>query len=154
MLRLGSQGMGSHVEIEFAVNLQVEKDKPKEFALLPAVKPTIRAAYLIWRNPLMVAGRGTFIDAMLTKLGVVNVFGHLHRYPQIGPDVLAKSNADLLLLSSEPYPFNKTHIAAFRSVLPGAAISLVDARPFSWYGSRTIFTPAYFEKLRRMLKIS
>ncbi|MBV6421959.1 MAG: hypothetical protein DAHOPDDO_03247 [Ignavibacteriaceae bacterium] len=34
LLGLGSWGMGSTVEIEFAVNLNVQPDKPKEFAML------------------------------------------------------------------------------------------------------------------------
>ena len=34
LLGLGTWGMGSQVEIEFAVNLDVPKDKPKEFAML------------------------------------------------------------------------------------------------------------------------
>lgn len=34
LLELGTWGMGSPVEIEFAVNLKVEKGKPKEFAML------------------------------------------------------------------------------------------------------------------------
>ncbi len=34
LLSLGSWGMGSQVEIEFAVNLSVPPDKPKEFAML------------------------------------------------------------------------------------------------------------------------
>ncbi len=34
LLGLGSWGMGSPVEIEFAVNLQIQKGKPKEFAML------------------------------------------------------------------------------------------------------------------------
>jgi len=34
LLGLGTWGMGSQIEIEFAVNLDVPKDKPKEFAML------------------------------------------------------------------------------------------------------------------------
>jgi hypothetical protein len=35
--------------------------------------------------------------------------------------------------------------------LPGTRVELVDAMPFSWYGSRLLQAPGYFSRLRERL---
>jgi hypothetical protein len=40
ILEMGTWGMGTHVEVEFAANMNVEADKPKEFALLQ-IRPLV-----------------------------------------------------------------------------------------------------------------
>jgi len=106
----------------------------------------LRVAYLIWRKPYMLAGRGTFIDSMLQTCGLNNVTEG-GRYPEIDADALVAANPDLVFLSSEPYPFAKKHIEEFRALLPNANIVLVDGEMFSWYGSRLLYAPAYFKLL-------
>ena len=96
----------------------------------------------------MVAGGGTFIDEMLKLGGMTNVFASLERYPEVGMDTLKASDAEVILLSSEPYPFREKHLAAFREDLPDKKIILVDAMPFSWYGSQLLRTAAYLRELR------
>jgi hypothetical protein len=51
------------------------------------------------------------------------------------------------LLSSEPYPFKQKHMDEIRGILPNAIIKLVDGEMFSWYGSRLLHAPQYFEGL-------
>jgi len=112
-----------------------------------AIEPSnFRIAYLIWRKPYMVAGKGTFIDSMLQKCGLVNVFEQ-SRYPEIDEETLADANPDVVFLSSEPYPFKEKHITEFKKILPSALIKVVDGELFSWYGSRLLHAPAYFKKL-------
>lgn len=113
-----------------------------------------RAAYFIWRKPYMVAAGGTFIHDMMQRAGFENVFGHLQRYPEIGLDALVDAAPEVILLSSEPYPFAEKHMAAFREVCPQARIQIVDGEMFSWYGSRLLRAPAYFHQLQEMLKIA
>jgi len=103
-------------------------------------------AYFIWRKPYMVAGKGTFIDDMLQRCGLQNVFD-ITRYPEITNEMLIGANPELVLLSSEPYPFKQKHIDEFRALLPNAKIQLVDGEMFSWYGSRLLEAPGYFEGL-------
>ena len=109
---------------------------------------TPRTAYLIWRNPWMVAGGDTFIQDMLRRCGCTNLFEHLDRYPSINLRSLADAGCGQVLLSSEPYPFREQHIQEIRAVLPDAKIRLVDGELFSWYGSRLLEAPAYFQRLR------
>jgi ABC-type Fe3+-hydroxamate transport system substrate-binding protein len=107
------------------------------------------AAYLIWRTaePLsfMAAGNDTFIHDMLQRCGLANHFANRPRYPAVTPNDLAA--CDLILLSSEPYPFRDRHITELRALTPHAAIRLVDGEMFSWYGSRLLHAPAYFRQL-------
>lgn len=111
----------------------------------------LKVAYLIWRKPYIVAGKGTFIDDMLQKCGLINVF-NIQRYPEVTSDQLMNLNPDVILLSSEPYPFKEKHLAEFKSLLPNATVKLVDGELFSWYGSRLLHAPAYFKSLLGDLK--
>jgi ABC-type Fe3+-hydroxamate transport system substrate-binding protein len=102
-----------------------------------------KAAYLIWRNPWMVAGQQTFINDMLRRCGLANIFDG--RYPTI--DLAQLKDCQLVLLSSEPYPFKQQHIEEIRAFCPNADIKLVDGEMFSWYGSRLLHAPAYFRSI-------
>jgi ABC-type Fe3+-hydroxamate transport system substrate-binding protein len=104
-----------------------------------------QTGYLIWRNPYMTVGSDTFIHDMLARCGLKNGFGHSTRYPAI--DTWQLSQCDLLLLSSEPFPFQQKHIDELQPQLPNTKIMLVDGEMFSWYGSRLLHAPAYFASL-------
>lgn len=135
-------------DVAQAVAGRVETD----FAGLPAIAgASPRVAYLIWRKPYMVAGSGTFIDDMLRRAGFENVFAALARYPEISLAQLAEARPDVLLLSSEPYPFAEKHFPALREVCPEAQIQLVDGEMFSWYGSRLLHAPAHFADVRQKI---
>ena len=123
-----------------------------QFDALTFPQSNLRAAYFIWRKPYMAAGKGTFIDAMLQKCGLTNAF-ETERYPEIDAAALIKANPDVVLLSSEPYPFKEKHIAEFRAMLPSAIIKVVDGEMFSWYGSRLLLAPGYFEEVVKELCI-
>ncbi|GAA4313536.1 helical backbone metal receptor [Mucilaginibacter gynuensis] len=109
-----------------------------------------RALYLIWRNPYMAAGQHTFIDSLLPYCGLMNAVDE-SRYPEITAAKLKNINPDVILLSSEPYPFREKHIAELQTLLPLANIILVDGEVFSWYGSRLLHAPAYFKQLNEAL---
>ena len=126
---------------------------------LQKVKFKPRTGYLIWKDPYITVGGDTFINAMLHACGMKNAFGHLKRYPEIQITQLQEAGAsgselcELLLLSSEPYPFSQKHIDELQMHLPKTSIELVDGEMFSWYGSRLIRAPAYFEQLISKLMI-
>lgn len=105
----------------------------------------LRTAYLIWRDPYMSVGGDTFIHDMLMRGGFNNIFGHNKRYPEVSVDEL--KHAELLLLSSEPFPFTQKHIDELQPQLPGVKIVLADGEMFSWYGSRLLEAPAYIKNL-------
>lgn len=119
------------------------------------IKPTLnhlRVAYLIWKNPYMAAGHSTFIHHILELTGMKNVFEHLPRYPQFSIEALQLLSPDVILLSSEPFPFSDKHISDFRLCFPDTQIALVDGEMFSWYGSRLQFTSQYLAHLADILQ--
>src|SRR5580658_5624059 len=101
-------------------------------ALAPKSSLPIRTAYFIWRKPWMTAGGDTFIHDMLQRCGFINLFAAQSRYPTIDPATLTTS--DLVLLSSEPYPFRDKHRKEIQTLLPNAIVRPVDGELFSWYG--------------------
>lgn len=118
--------------------------------LIPS-KRQKRVAYLIWRNPYMAAGGNTFINDMLQRCGLINIFKNHKRYPKIYNNDLIKNNPELVFLSSEPYPFKDKHINELKFILPHSKIHLVDGELFSWYGNRLLHAPLYFSKLMNVI---
>jgi len=108
----------------------------------------LKAAYFIWRNPWMIAASGTFINELMKVAGFENVFSHKTRYPEVTLEELEMAKPEVILLSSEPYPFKEKHIQEIREHCQGAVVKLVDGELFSWYGSRMLEAVPYFGKLQ------
>lgn len=117
------------------------------FASLPEFPP-LRTLYLIWREPYMSVGQDTFIHAVMEAGGFQNVCGDELRYPSLEPEALRALAPEVVLLSSEPYPFNESHLLELGALVPSAQVRLVDGVPFSWYGSRVAEAPHYLQSLR------
>ncbi|HAY3563248.1 TPA: ABC transporter substrate-binding protein [Elizabethkingia meningoseptica] len=105
----------------------------------------MKAAYLIWKNPYMTIGSDTFIHHILHQLGFENIFSGQKRYPVIEMQDLQE--ADVIMLSSEPYPFKEKHIEEFRAIYPDKKIMIVDGEAFSWYGTHIAKCEAYYKEL-------
>ncbi len=107
--------------------------------------------YLIWK-PYMAAGKATFIGDMITGLGLKNVIeDSASRYPELTLEAIKHLNPEVILLSSEPFPFKEKHMDELRAILPGAKIVLVDGELFSWYGSRLLKSVDYFNNLLKVI---
>jgi ABC-type Fe3+-hydroxamate transport system substrate-binding protein len=102
-----------------------------------AAKPPVRRVlYLIWKDPWMTVSPDTYISRTLAVFGLRTVPGaSARRYPEI--EDLRGVDADLVLLSSEPYRFRERHRAEVRT-LTGKPALLVDGEMTSWYGPRAI----------------
>ncbi|GGX08577.1 ABC transporter substrate-binding protein [Aquimarina muelleri] len=128
--------------------IKLEKEK---FASFIKDIPLKKVAYFIWKNPWMVAGKGTFINYMLETAGFINVFGDKDRYPEI---LLKELNVfkdlDLIMLSSEPFPFTNKHIVELNN---NTKTLLVDGEYFSWYGSRLVDAFSYFKTLHESCEL-
>lgn len=95
-------------------------------------------AYIIWNNPIMTIGGDTFIDCILDKVGLQNIYKKTSRYPVISLDELKEAKPDYLFLSSEPFPFKEKHLAYYQAELPDTKVLLVDGEIYSWYGTRLL----------------
>ncbi|WP_419868342.1 ABC transporter substrate-binding protein [Chryseobacterium sp. CT-SW4] len=109
------------------------------------VSQSLKAAYLIWNNPYMTIGSDTFIHHILSELGFENAFKDKTRYPEITVDDLAE--ADIIMLSSEPFPFKEKHMEELRASYPDKLIMIVDGEAFSWYGTHLAKCEDYFGQL-------
>lgn len=104
--------------------------------------------YLIWKEPWMGAATGTFIDEMLQVAGFTNCLANFKRYPELSDEILMELNPEVILLSSEPYPFSKKHCLELEALFPRAKILCVNGEMFSWYGSRMLHFASYINSLR------
>ncbi len=100
----------------------------------PQLSP-LRTAYMIWKDPWMTVGNDTYIHDVLNHWNLPNVFADEKRYPTFNLDELKDYNPDLVLLSSEPYPFKEKHLAMVEEACPAARVLLTEGEWFSWYGS-------------------
>lgn len=120
----------------------------RNFAAMGCPSRRRRACYFIWRNPFMTVGNDTFISSMMERCNFENVFADLpDRYPVVTVAQISSAKPEIILLSSEPFPFAEKHIAGFQKICPYAKIMLVDGEYFSWYGSRLAGAPEYLRKV-------
>ena len=111
-----------------------------------ATKPK-RVAYFIWRDPWMSIGADTFIHSMIQTMGWQNVLADRERYPELTLEELKEYEPELVLLSSEPFPFKEQHIAEVKAVMPDVEVKLVDGEMFSWYARRVKKAVQYLQQL-------
>ncbi|MCK6650804.1 MAG: helical backbone metal receptor [Bacteroidia bacterium] len=130
------------LQIEFQFNQFIQSNTPSNK----------KTAYFIWNDPYMVAGSNTFINEVLKLSGLENIFSDKNsRYPEVSAEELKMLQPELILLSSEPYPFKQKHMDELQVICPNAKILLVDGELFSWYGSRLIKTPDYLKDLNKLI---
>ena len=124
----------------------------EQFQAFIEKQPCRAAAYLIWKDPWMAAGGDTFIDYLLDLNHFENVFSSEEsRYPEIELSSLKTKNTQLVLLSTEPFPFKNNHKEELQAKLPEQKIIIVDGEFFSWYGSRLLKAFTYFKELHLSL---
>jgi ABC-type Fe3+-hydroxamate transport system substrate-binding protein len=127
----------------------------REVVAAASTLPSRRVLYLIWKDPWMTIAADTYIAGILALVGWQPVAaGAGGRYPVVtlGEALLAK--ADLVLFSSEPFPFGERHLKDFRRAFPAHAdkAAMIDGALVSWYGSRAIAGLRYLEELARARK--
>ncbi len=144
---------------DFGVILQA---KDKANALIKAIATgrkvfdqrtiqTKRAAYLIWKDPFMSVGKDTYIHHTMKSAGFINIFADQYRYPSCTLDEIIERHPEIILLSSEPFPFKEKHISELSRYIPETKIILVDGEMFSWYGSKMRKAYPYFSEIHSKL---
>ena len=114
--------------------------------------PVQKVAYFIWRKPWMVAGIDTFINYLLKLCKFENIYESHGRYPEVEiKKIRLQGDPEIVMLSSEPYPFKEEHAFELGRCTHHAKTVFVDGEYFSWYGSRLAKAFAYFKKLHKSL---
>lgn len=124
-------------------------------AALP--RPPRRVLYLIWRQPWMTVARDTYISSLLASVGWQTLPARdggpsgAARYPVLEPSDPAWRDAELVLLSSEPYAFSARHQVEVQALAPQARLLLVDGELLSWYGPRAAAGLRYLSELAGLI---
>ena len=128
--------------MEITANIKLKLEGFKEYV---RDFPSKKVLYLIWKNPYMAVGKNTFIDELLQINNFENIIIKKNsRYPEVSIELI--KTAELVLLSTEPYPFKKVDANVLAEEL-NSEVKLVDGEFFSWYGSRLIKAFEYFKEL-------
>jgi ABC-type Fe3+-hydroxamate transport system substrate-binding protein len=128
-------------------SIEIVNGIKKEMSIHHSIKKKyINTLYLIWQNPYMVAGNDTFINDMMLEAGFNNLVKQ-NRYPMMTLEEIIGLNPEVIMLSSEPFPFADKHINQWQMQLPNTKIILVNGELFSWYGSRMLKSFLYFRGL-------
>lgn len=131
--------------LEICVDINL---KLTEFTQFIKNKARKKVVYFIWKDPWMAAGNTTFIHHLLQLNKFDNIYQNKERYPEVNLEEMKLNNQlDLILLSSEPYPFHKGHIVEIENFTSKAKAILVDGEMFSWTGSRLLKAFDYFKSL-------
>ncbi len=117
-------------------------------------KAVQKVVYFIWAEPYMVAGKDTFINELLKINNFHNIYDNREeRYPEIIIQKMKiQGDPDLVLLSSEPFPFKDEHAFEIGRFTHHAKTIFVDGEMFSWYGSRPVKAFSYFKKLHQSIE--
>jgi ABC-type hemin transport system substrate-binding protein len=139
---------------QHAATLRAELEHELQATRSLAGRPQ-RVLYLIWREPWMTVARDTYISRMLAAV-------HWHtlpaadggaqgaaRYPVLQGDEPWLVQVQQVLLSSEPYAFNTSHIELAQALCPQARVEIVDGELISWYGPRAAAGLRYLRQLAR-----
>ena len=140
---------GSFFEKQVEAKKMINKLESKiiDFKKFIENKKSRKVAYFIWRNPWMVAASNTFINHLLELNKFDNVYANVKRYPEVNIKDILKKKPELILLSSEPFPFKEKHITEIKEHTSNSTPILVDGEYFSWYGSRLLKAFDYFKEL-------
>ncbi|MCY4470484.1 MAG: helical backbone metal receptor [Thiotrichales bacterium] len=120
-------------------------------ALEAAVRgfPERKVLYLIWRDPWMTVSRDTYVSRTLALVNFRTAGDDpRRRYPELVLDSDLLADVDLVLLSTEPFPFKERHVAEVRTHAGARcpSIRLFDGEMASWYGSRAIRAMDYLAR--------
>ncbi|MGQ0510672.1 MAG: helical backbone metal receptor [Betaproteobacteria bacterium] len=111
--------------------------------------PERKVLYLIWKDPWMTVSRDTYISRTLAVFGLRTVPETADaRYPKL--ESLDVPEANLVLVSSEPYRFTEKHLPEIER-LSGRPARLIDGEMTSWYGPRAIAGLDYLACFARSL---
>lgn len=111
--------------------------------------PERKVLYLIWKDPWMTVSRDTYVSRTLALFGLHTVPDVTDaRYPKLAD--LGFPEAELVLVSSEPYRFTEKHLPEIEK-LSGRPARLIDGEMTSWYGPRAIAGLEYLSGFARSL---
>jgi ABC-type Fe3+-hydroxamate transport system substrate-binding protein len=102
---------------------------------------SFRYAYWIWKDPWMTISDDTYVSDLIRLAGGSNVYGEeTARYPTTSPAEALARKAQVLIFSSEPFPFREEKHGELAKKLFGEEPRrlFVDGDDYCWHGVRTL----------------
>jgi ABC-type Fe3+-hydroxamate transport system substrate-binding protein len=110
-------------------------------------EPPLATFCPVWREPWMAVGSPTYAADLLAASGFALV-PEGGRYPRVALHEV-RDLAEVVLLPSEPFPFDREHLADFDGW--DARVRLVDGGLLTWHGPRTPAALEHYGALAREL---
>jgi ABC-type Fe3+-hydroxamate transport system substrate-binding protein len=133
--------------------VEIIKEIKTAFTAVKKLRKSINVSYLIWQKPYIAVSNDTFIGDLLRICGLNNMqANHKDRYPNLSEDELKQ--AQVVLLSTEPYPFKERHLKQIITELNNHNVFLIDGEMFSWYGSRLLLAAKYLQEVIRFFVVT
>ncbi|WP_335755145.1 ABC transporter substrate-binding protein [Thermococcus radiotolerans] len=71
----------------------------KAISSMVAGEPKVEVFYVVWSNPLMTAGGGTFISDIIELAGGENIFSDTTGWPTVSPEQVLERDPEVILLT-------------------------------------------------------
>ncbi|NJE61023.1 ABC transporter substrate-binding protein [Thermococcus sp. 21S7] len=75
------------------------QEEVKAISSMVAGEPRVGVFYVVWNNPLMTAGGGTFIGDVIELAGGENIFNDTTGWPTVSPEQVLERDPDVILLT-------------------------------------------------------
>ncbi|AHF80352.1 ABC transporter substrate-binding protein [Thermococcus paralvinellae] len=75
------------------------KSKVEEIQNAVKNKSKVRVFYVVWNNPLMTAGKGTFIDDLIKLAGGENIFSDVEGWAQVSVEQVLAKDPEVIILT-------------------------------------------------------
>lgn len=105
-----------------------------------ASRRLVRFAVLVWRRPYVVVSTPTYTSSLFECAGGRNAFaGADSPYAAITGADIARERPEVVVLPSEPFPFELRHASELlaETGLDERTFVLADGEPLTWHGVRT-----------------
>ncbi len=117
-------------------------------AVISAARPRRRGFCAVWKDPWIGASRDTYLQSVLQLCGIDDLcLDEARRYPKVELDAILALDPEIVLLPSEPYPFDATDVAALVRGARARDVRLIDGTLACWYGPRMARLPELAQSL-------
>ncbi len=122
-------------------------------ATRPAGRDPVKVLYLVWHAPWMTVARDTYLSRMLARINWLTLpdapggESGAARYPALSGSEPWLGQVERILLSSEPFAFERRHLDEAQALCPSACVQRINGELLSWYGARAVAGLSYLRAL-------
>ncbi len=110
----------------YTVSFKIKMAAGYALALLQGVEP-VRAAAVVWVNPLFVVGSGNWEHEVMELAGMTNVYGDLEGWPQVSPESLLERAPEIIVMTGHNYGLTPDDLKSYLEEQLGDAANEIPA---------------------------